>query len=853
MGDVYRAKDTRLNRTVALKVLPESLSHDEEMHKRFEREARAISALSHPNICTLYDLGNDSGRDFLVMEYLEGETLEQRIAKGSLDLPDVVRIGAEISDALEKAHRSGIVHRDLKPGNIVLNRGMAKLLDFGLAMWMPQQDSILGRAQDVTARLTAEGTILGTVPYMAPEQLEGKSADARTDIFALGAILYEMVTGVRAFSAASNASLIVSIMREDPPPISQVRKIAPAGLERIIRTCLAKNPDDRFQSAHDVRIALEMFGASSGELVAPVEQKKRRPGLIPALVSLLAVVAAGAGATALWLRPEEDRPAYRFNIYPPFGSTFASLGEGGGIALSRDGRQLVFEATTLEGKATLWLRPLDSEVPKMLNGTEGGEYPFWSPDGRAIAFFADGKLKRINLPEGPVQTICDAPSGRGGAWNGEDVILFAPNSHGVLYRVSASGGQPQPLTSLTPDSDSHRWPTFIDDDRFLFVVRSDRPAAEGVFIGSFDSQETRKLLPTSLSVAFVAPDRLYHVREDILVRQRLDPRKLELSGEATTLANQMVYYRDRAYVPVTAAGETVVFRRNGASNMRLTWLDRNGVNHGTIGEAGEYEGVSISPNGERVAFGYFDPKESLNHIAIAMTAGGAPRRFTFARSNQYSPVWSAQGQRIAFSDDQGGVDTLAARPLAGTSNEKPLIPTPKSSTFAQSWSPDGRHLLFRAQDQQNSFDIQVLSLESGKATEYVGGAGDQSQAQFSPDGSWVAYTSAESGRLEVYVQSFPATGAKWQVSTTGGEQPRWRRDGKELFYLAPDRHVMAVAVNAPAAFDAEEPRRLFATPNSPVGDINVSQSYDVMPGGTMFLIAAADPGSPQSPLTVITR
>ena len=853
MGDVYRARDTRLDRTVALKILPASLAQDEEMHKRFEREARTISALSHPNICTLYDLGTDAGRDYLVMEYLEGETLEQRIARGPLEIPEAVRIGCEIADALEKAHRQGIVHRDLKPGNIVLTKGSAKLLDFGLAKWMPRQDSLLGRSEDATARLTEQGTVLGTVPYMAPEQLEGKEADARTDIFALGAILYEMVSGVRAFKADSNASLIVLIMREEPPPISQIRRVLPPGLDRIMRTCLAKHADDRFQSAHDVRIALEMFGASAVEPVSLVEKKKRKAWLIPALVSLL-VLAIGAAAAAYWLRPDErGGQAYRFNVYPPLGSTFPSLGEGGAIALSPDGRQLVFEATTPEGKSTLWLRPLDSEVPKMLNGTEGGEYPFWSPDSRAIAFFADGKLKRMNLPEGPVQTICDAPSGRGGAWNGKDVILFAPASHGVLYRVPASGGQPQPLTSLTPDSDSHRWPAFIDDERFLFVVQSDRPAAEGVFVGSLDSPDKRKLLPTSLSVAFVPPDRLYHVREDILVRQRLDPRKLELTGDATTLANQMVYYTDRAYVPVTAAGETVVFRRNGASSMRLTWIDRGGASHGTIGEAGEYEGVSISPDGERVAFGYFDPKESFNHIAMAMTAGGAPRRFTFRRGNQYSPVWSAEGQRLAFSDDPAGVDTLSSRPLAGTSTEKPLIPTPKSSTYAQSWSPDGQHLLFRAQDVENGYDIRVLSLKSGTVSEYVGGAADQSQAQFSPDGSWVAYTSTESGRLEVYIQPFPATGAKWQVSTTGGEQPRWRRDGKELFYLAPDRHLMAVTIKAPGAFDGEEPRKLFATPNSPVGDINVSQSYDVMPNGAMFLIAAADAGSPQSPLTVVTR
>ncbi|HKR65261.1 MAG TPA: protein kinase, partial [Thermoanaerobaculia bacterium] len=420
MGDVYKALDTRLDRTVALKVLPKRLSDDSEMRRRFEREARAISALSHPNICALYDIGEDGGQEFLVMEYLDGETLAERLTHGRLELVEVLRIAGEIADALEKAHRQGIVHRDLKPSNIVLTRRGAKLLDFGLAKWMPPEpSSMLGRADDLTAPLTMQGTLLGTIPYMAPEQLEGKEVDARTDIFALGAILYEMATGTRAFSAGSNASLIAAIMREDPPPIARIRDLAPRGLDQIIRTCLAKKPEDRFQSAHDVRIALQMLGAT-GDVAAIPETKDepvRRPWLMPVIVSCFALATMIAAAAALWLRPREEPRAYRFNIYPPLNATFPSLGEGGGVALSPDGRQLVFEATTAEGSAYLWLRALDSEVPEMLEGTEGGEYPFWSPDGRAIAFFADGKLKRMNLPDGPAQTICDAASGRGGAWS----------------------------------------------------------------------------------------------------------------------------------------------------------------------------------------------------------------------------------------------------------------------------------------------------------------------------------------------------------------------------------------------------------------------------------------------------
>jgi len=856
MGEVYRARDTRLDRTVALKVLPAHLSNDLEMRKRFEREARAISALSHPNICALYDIGNVDGQEFIVMEFLEGETLAELLSHGPLEIDDLIRYGTDIADALEKAHRQGIIHRDLKPGNVVITKSGAKLLDFGLAKWMPSDEhSILGRADDITKPLTMQGTLLGTVPYMAPEQLEAKEVDARSDIFSFGAILYEMATGVRAFNATSNASLIASILREDPPPASRLRNIASRALDQIIRTCLSKNPDDRYQSAHDVKLALRMLTAGD-EPEAP-ETAPPRPWLVPAIVAGLVFATMLAAGWTLFRRDKEPPRVYRFTIAPPHGSMFPSLSEGGAFALSPDGRQLVFEGTTPEGRTYLWRRSLDSETAEMLEPTEGGKYPFWSADGHSIAFFADGKLKRMSLPDGPAQTIADAPTGRGGAWSRGDVIVFAPSSAGALFRVPASGGQPQPVTTLTRDHYSHRWPVFIDDTKFLFVTQSQRPSARGVYSASLDSSESKRLLPAALSVAFAPPHHLYHVRDHVLVRQRLDPRRLELTAEAATIADRMIYYGDRAYVPVSAAGDgTIAFRRDGASNTRVIWYGRDGRRLGAVGEMGEYEGVAISPDGTRVAFGYFDAKESLNHIAIAAVAskqtGGVPRRFTFARGNQYSPIWSPDGARLAFSDDESGVDTLAAKPLAGTSNEQPLIPPPPSSTYAQSWSSDGEHILYRAQDAKTGFDVRVLSLTSGQSTPYLQGPSDESQAQFSPDGRWVAYASTESGRPEVYVQPFPATGAKWQISVGGGEQPRWRRDGKELFYLAADRNLMSVPVAVPGAFDAEAPRVLFAT-NLPFGDLNVSQAWDVAPAGDRFAIAGPDPATPQSAISIVTR
>jgi hypothetical protein len=461
-------------------------------------------------------------------------------------------------------------------------------------------------------------------------------------------------------------------------------------------------------------------------------------------------------------------------------------------------------------------------------------------------------LKRLDLPDGPTQTICEAPTARGGTWSRKGVIVFAPSSKGGLLRVDASGGVPRPATKTSEEAYSHRWPVFIDDERFLFVAQSQRPAERGVFAASLEGGAYERILPTPLSVAFAAPHHLLYIRDHILVRQRLG-RDLQLSGDPEILTDGMVYFVDRGYVPASAAENgAVAFRRNGASIMRLGWYTRDGDRVDTLGDLGEYEGISLSPDGTRVAFGYFDDKESLNHVAIAAVRDGVPRRFTFKRGNQYSPIWAPDGSRLGFSDDFEGVDTLAAKALSGAGEERPLLAAGPGSVYPQAWSPDGAHVLFRVEDPRSGFDVYALPLASGRPFAYLNGPADESQAQFSPDGAYVAYTSTESGRPEVYVQPFPATGAKWQVSAAGGEQPRWRRDGKELFYVAPDRRLRVVPVARPGAFEDGAPAALFAT-WLPVGDMGISQAYDVTPDGSRFVIASVDPQSPPSPITVVTR
>src|ERR1700694_2530382 len=552
MGEVYRAKDTRLDRTVAIKVVPAHLADKPELRERFEREARTIASLNHPHICTLHDIGHQDGIDYLVMEYLEGKTLAQRLLKGPLPLEQVLRYAIEIADALDKAHRKGVTHRDLKPGNIMLTKTGTKLLDFGLAKLSQEvvpadvQHSQLPTANDP---LTAQGTILGTLQYMAPEQLEGREVDARTDIFAFGAVVYEMATGERAFEGKSQASVISAIMSSEPPSMSSLQPMTPPALDRVVKKCLRKDCDDRWQSARDVTDELKWLaaGGSQAGLAAPVvAQRKSRERLAWTVAAIAIVTAAlGWGAFAYLRHAPEDAQQVRFFVSPPEKVSFDSGVTTSPAAISPDGRRLAFSARDASGKVSIWVRPLDDPTTEALQGTDDGTSSFWSPDSRTIGFFAQGKLKRIDASGGPVQTLADDPTGRGGTWNPAGVILFTPDVNTPLYRVASGGGEPALATKLEPQQTSHRSPSFLPDGRhFLYLVLGGATEPSGIFLGSFDSTESKRLLAAETNALYSTSGDLLFVRQGTLLRQPFDAKKLALSGDPSAVAEHIA-------VPIT--------------------------------------------------------------------------------------------------------------------------------------------------------------------------------------------------------------------------------------------------------------------------------------------------------------
>ncbi|HEV8609028.1 MAG TPA: protein kinase, partial [Thermoanaerobaculia bacterium] len=597
MGEVYKARDTRLERTVAVKVLPARLSENAGFRQRFEREAKTISQLSHPHICTLHDVGNQDGVEYLVMEFLEGETLTERLARGPLPIEQVLRYGIEISDALEKAHRQGIVHRDLKPGNVMLTKSGLKLVDFGLAKLAgPAPGSVVSSLSVVPTQaemgLTAQGTILGTFQYMAPEQLEGEEADGRTDIFALGLLLYEMATGQKAFSGKTQASLIGAIMHSEPPSISSAKPMTPPVLDRVVRTCLARDPDDRFQTAHDVRLQLQWIaeGGSAIGLPAPVAAKRKsREKLAWALVPVAAIAAVAATVFVVRLRTQTPRTVVSM-LHPPEKSAFAF--DFGPMALSPDGRRMAFVATS-SGINMLWVRPLSGVSAQPLAGTEGASNPFWSPDSRFLGFFANRQLKKIEASGGPPQTLADASLGRGGSWNRDGVILFVPNSREVVHRVSASGGEASPVTKLDGGASelSHRWPVFLPDGRrFLYLAQSSVGAGEknGIYAASLDGGERKFLFNANTNVAYTPPGHLLFYRERTLLARPFDTKSLRFTEEAFPVAEDVQYFATFAQAVFAASDQGLLAYQTGVSGgqTQLTWLDRAGKPVGTVGAPG---------------------------------------------------------------------------------------------------------------------------------------------------------------------------------------------------------------------------------------------------------------------------
>jgi Tol biopolymer transport system component len=847
MGEVYRARDPRLGREVAVKVLPSSFSADARRLSRFEQEARAAGMLNHPNVLAIYDVGTHEGSPYLVSELLEGETLRVRLGAGALPLSKVFDYAVQIAMGLAAAHEKGIVHRDLKPENLFLTRdGRVKILDFGLAkLTRPEMEH---RTDAPTVpRDTDPGVVMGTVGYMSPEQVRGQDADARSDIFAVGAIVYEMLARQRAFQRDTAVGTMNAILSEDPPEAAD----SSPGLTRLVRRCLEKRPEERFQSARDLGFALEALSGSSGASAAlPViggQRMRERYAWMLAGAFLIAALVLGV---AHLRKPDPDARTYRFSVLPPEGVTLGANEEG--FALSPDGRYLVFAATDDTGKSNLFLRRLDSLEARALPGTEGTSYPFWSPDTRFVGFFAMGKLKKIDIAGGPPQTMCEGAGNRGGSWNRNGVILFAPDYNGPLYRVSATGGEATPFTTLDPSRQeyAHRWPHFLPDGKhFLYVALSANPEQTGIYVSSLESNESRRLTGAYSSVAYISRYLLY-VRGKTLLAHPFDSARLKLTGEAFPVVEEVGSFVGigKAHFSVSDSG-VLAYHAHTSMDSLPVWFDRAGKRLGGLGPSGEYELGNLSPDDERLAFNRADPQFGMPDIWLTDFSHGTTSRFTSHAAHDFSPVWSPDGSRLVFTSSRlaGGGNNLFLKASNGTGEEELLLRT-GATNVATDWSADGRFILYQAMLPRTNYDLWALPLEGDrKPIALVQTAASEADGRLSPDGRWLLYTSDESGRPEVYVRPFPRPGGSQLISTSGGRQPRWRRtDGKELFYLSLERRVMSVSVQSdPSTFRGSVPRALFDEPVS-------EGSYDVSRDGQRFLINTAVPEA-SAPIQIVVN
>jgi len=866
MGVVYRARDERLRRDVAVKVLPASLANDADRLRRFEQEAHATSALNHPNILTIYDIGAHEGAPFIVAELLDGEELRTQLGQGALPARRALVYAQQITAGLAAAHEKGIVHRDLKPENLFITTdGRVKILDFGLAKLRPPQVDGVDTGAPTQNKITEPGVVMGTVGYMSPEQVRGQEADNRADIFSFGVILYEMLSGRRTFSGESAVEVMNSILKEDPPELGETdAKVSPA-LEKIVRRCLEKKPERRFQTASDLTFALEALSTPSNsrletpavETVNATTHRTGREKWLIGAIALSTLMAMGFAWAYFVRQPTADAPVVKFSIPPPEKSSFEH------IAVSPNGRYLAFTAAT-SGKYQLWVRPLDSTEARPLAGTEGARQPFWSPDSRIIGFFADFRLKKIDVAGGPVETLCELRMPLGGAWSRDGVILFGDGGLNRLSRISATGGKVTRATTLdgSRQETGNYAPIFLPDGRhFIYGMDSIQKEARGIYLGSLDGTLKRKLLYDYTVIKYVAAASgdttggsgwLLFGRDGALLAQPFDAGRLEFTGEEFTLLDSVgsdPIYPINLTFSASDNGVLVFDPSLNRHHRQYLWVDRRGQRINSLDMPTSYRPPVLSPDGKHFIVELVD-RQAMQDLWLYDASGGNGTRFTFDPGGKGFPVWSPDGSRIVWTSNRDGIPNIYQKAASGAGEETLLLKS-DHPIYPNDWSRDGRFIIYHQLDPKTNWDVWVLPMTGNgevKPFHVVQTEANEREGTLSPDGRWLAYVSDVSGRNEVYVQSFPGGGGKRQVSTSGGFSPHWRGDGRELIYYAGDGKLMAAPVKSGESLEIGA---LFLLFEFRAGTLqNNSAPYAVTADGQRFLINAVVETEPNAPLTV---
>lgn len=852
MGEVYQARDTQLGRDVAIKVLPASYADDKDRLQRFEQEACAAGALNHPNILSIYDVGTHDGAPYVVSELLEGETLRDALDQRRLPTRKAIGYATQMAQGLSAAHDKGIIHRDLKPENLfITNDDRVKILDFGLAKLVQPSSNEVAQTDIATRKVhTDPGTVMGTAGYMSPEQVRGRAVDHRSDIFSFGAVFYEMLCGKRAFRGESAIETLNAILKEEPAELSGTNpNIAPA-LERVVWHCLEKSPERRFQSAGDIAFALEsLTGATSQPSVIATTSSRAetiwsRERLIWTVVCAALLLAAAAFAFAYFTRRDSTSRVVRLALPTPEKAT-----QPASVTISPDGSRVVFEANNASGKRLLWVRALSSLLAQELEGTEGATAPFWSPDGRSIGYFANQKVFKVEASGGRPQLLCATTENRGGTWNTDGTILFG-GLEGIS-RVSAQGGTATLATKLHPKEEAHRWPYFLPDGRhFIFLADAETAEDHQVRIGSLDSQESEILFSAISRIAYAAPGYLLYVNQGALVARGFDATLRKLTSEPVTIAEQIAEVGGNHEFDFSVSNSGVLAYQSGTPDSQLTWFDREGKKLATVGEPRNYANVMLSPDGRLAATTLMDSDGRVADVWLVDLSRNNTSRLTFESSGEGDPLWSPDGKRIVFSSNRSGNGQVNLyQKAAGGAGDDQLLFSSNSAKYPTSWSPDGEFILFENWALKSKSGIWRLSLKDNQINALLEAtAYDQFQGQISPDGRYIAYSSNESGRWEIYVQPYPTTGEKWRISSNGGQLASWRKDMKELFYITTEGRLMSVDITTTPKFESSVARQLFQTT---IKNLQQGLCYAATPDGQRFLVNTYVQSNNPAPMTIV--